>query len=297
VYANFCFALVDVQRFGAAAAFPHLLRAALHWVSSDVPEALPRRAQWAILGSVPDAGEDRTEAVSAALHSRLLATAREAFGISTEPSDVAPAPVFRRGDLPGPVDRIVGSTEFSLLVARDAAAPTFDGPEHQRLRRLLFALVTRLVPEARLSGSDAFIIDDRCGREMALTPREIAETAIRVGAPKMIIGGRCFAIDQPLSDTLERASCVRRGHAVKRIDAYDRRAYFRRCLPPFTLSEAEDRVVGTIDDAPKLGDLALRLGSSVDALRDVVRKLERCRIVTLDLPEDLANPQMIGMRC
>ena len=103
LYTNLCLARVHEEQHRPVEAFGCRMRAALHWVSNPVPEALGRRIASAIVGRKVARGETDPEELSAALESRLIQAARAAGldwipGLISSTSLRPDPPVFLRMD-------------------------------------------------------------------------------------------------------------------------------------------------------------------------------------------------------
>lgn len=76
VYTNFCFARLNEEWRKQFDAFAGWIRTSLHWISSNVPEAINLRTVTAILGYKPSIDMNIIDEVSATLSLKLVGSAK-----------------------------------------------------------------------------------------------------------------------------------------------------------------------------------------------------------------------------
>jgi tetratricopeptide (TPR) repeat protein len=299
LYANVTRAQLDAERGRPVDAFRAWVRAALHWAASAVPEAISGRVGHAIVRR-PIARNELPAMISEALITALREAARFAGLANSRPvSKTAdakrrPAPVFVRADQCPPewlggIPWIGGAAGWSLLALSGVGPAPFAEPRHEELRTLLVELLAPLCPALPLADTDAFLVDDRHGREMGTTPLECLETAVRLGIPTIGFGNGLMRLASGLSEELQFTSRVRVGPAVHRLERLDDtiRVVFKRYRRPWTASPPEREILEAVGDGPSVRTLAARLigATSTVYVLDTLRQLERTRVVTLELPE------------
>ena len=263
VYTNVCMARLDGARGRALDAFHAWLRASLHWLASDVPEAIGWRVLSAILGRKAVPASTPTEQVAGAL-AGLLAASAEAAGIGLSPAPQR-APAFVRADrVHGAAAEALGAPGFSVLVTREPFSSALAGPCHDALAALVAGLASAAAGAPEIANAPAILVDDGFGREMATTREGLIATCLRLS-----IGRARFTGDSVPIPAVCRLG-VRLGPAVSRVEfsGEEGLVHFKRYLPPRLLSGAEAAVVrGEIPDPFPAGFSAF------------VRRLEAARVV------------------
>ena len=224
LYTNLCYARLDSERGDHQAALLCWLRAALHWAAASTPEALSRRVAMAVTGDSVASRLDLDEQVCSALLTHLVSAA----GLSGLPGseqigrcDGARAPAFVRADAPHAVrlprpDCAFGAPGWSLLaVARADTAVIAARPSSQRLRAGLVYLLATMIDAPQLAEADALVVDDRLGQEIAQTPHELLESALRLGIPHVWFEGHPpLMLSTEVSSRLQRSLRIEPGAAV-----------------------------------------------------------------------------------
>ena len=303
VYTNFCLARVEAERGQHHEAFLCWLRAALHWASARAPEALGRRVTAALLGESPTSPHSCVEDVSEALASSLEAAAREArlpvIGGADRflRGDVRPV-AFVRADAPRvscapqPLAAL-GKTGWGVLVAPELDGVTAAEPEAtRRLRAVVAELLGGLTGASGLFESGTVIVDDRLGQEIAASPYELVETALRLRGTTLSFepGGR-LELDEQTRARLESGLHVRLGGAVDIVAETGSgiTVSFKRGLDDVRLPVEHAPILRVLEDQPPVGELAARLGMvkrGASGLLSRLRLLEAARIVYLSCSEE-----------
>jgi hypothetical protein len=106
----------------------------------------------------------------------------------------------------------------------------------------------------------------------------------------MVFGKECIALEPESCHRLKSDTRVRLGRAVNRVEMQGAGASvtFKRYLPPKSLSTNERLILTLLDDHSTVKDLAAHAQAigSVSYVLEIVRALERSRIVELDLSEE-----------
>lgn len=287
VYRHFCRARVLGELGDAEESFREWLRATLHWLASDAPEALTPRAVRGIAGGLP--GYDgRVDAVSGALGAGLE-DAAAAAGVAAAGQPPSTAPVFARCGSTR-VTRAceagawgIGVHGVGVLVGEDSCPVAYRSPGFDRLARRAWALMAR----AAAQPVGAVLTDDRLGIGIPQTGAELLETCLRVGARGLTFGGRRLDLDGEPRAAYTNRLRVSLGPAVRDLDAGGR-VRFRRSLPPRTLAAPEKRLVAALRDSPSVADVCSRLSDlSRDRVISELRALEGDRVLRLELPGDV----------
>jgi tetratricopeptide (TPR) repeat protein len=289
VYYAVCLAKLNEARQHHGEALDAWARAALSWISSPVPEALGKRVVGAIVGSAgspgPSAGQV-LEDVSAALAARLFAGAARA-GVDLE-ARLAPTATaaFVRPEMledgaaaPGAWCVLQGAGCW-CLGRPSATGPTWASAAGRRLGSALLAL---LAPPADAgTGSWAILVDDRLGSGLPGSEVDLLSSCLRLGIGAVRIDGREISLGQADAEPIRCQIRVRLGNAVARVerDPAGDACFFKRYRPPRRLSSPASAVVRQLGAE----DRAVPDGARIELLRE----LERDRIVEIRLPDDLS---------
>ncbi|HSF30585.1 MAG TPA: tetratricopeptide repeat protein [Candidatus Tectomicrobia bacterium] len=302
IYVNVCWARLHADRGWLARAVSDWLRAGLHWMSSNAPEALALRVVTAILGRPLSPDENLPEEVSSALLSLLFGSAKAA-GLEAvvarllDPALARLTPyTFIHADrlpedaVPGAISSAVGGPGWSVLMASGVATAPYTGAHYHPFQSLLSEFLRMLSPADALTTSGSIIIDDRSGREIPGTPIELLETCVRLGVPKMVFGTQMVELGRELRCRLEMHSRAHLASAVDRVE-YGRAGgsvTFKRYLAPHGLSAEEAQILAALGDQPSLAELWQRTRQigPLDRVVRMVRSLEQSRVIELSLSED-----------
>jgi tetratricopeptide (TPR) repeat protein len=305
LYTNVCFARLNEAWGRSAEPFAHWMRAALHWVSSSVPEALGSRVATTIVSRKVAPDKPDPEEVSEAIESALAASARAA-GLAEAAAAIEAAnrsgepPVFVRADRfaedlePGAVDCAVLGSGWSVLSSRMPSPVQLQSPRYRRLRSTLLDLIRLDCPGDLLRGAITFIVDDSCGTEMPTTLRELVELSLRRRLRSLVVNGKLLEINDETRARLERKLRVRIGHAVEGVRRKGPEVWvtFKRYLAPRLLSDQEARILERLNVPVVVDELGEQLfGGDVARAHflPLLRSMERSRLVNLEVPGELVK--------
>jgi hypothetical protein len=295
VYTNLCEARLETECGQHELALLAWLRACLHWVSAQTPEALAARVIKSLLGqpiSEPEEPpEELVEKISKSMLSSLAQSVSRA-GLSAKlPAGTEIPPLFVRANhltADEKPDWALGEPGWSVLGSQRRL-----GNMSMRIDtaawQTLCSYVSKLL--AVLSGRDepleaqTLVVDDRLGQELARNESELLETAVRLGVPCVVFGGKPLSLGTDLRDQLEGRARVRLGEAVARIDfgVSDTTIVFKRGRAPTTIPGDLGEVLNSLSDYGNLDELC---ASHTEIRPARLRELEALRIVYLALPED-----------
>ena len=305
IHENLIFAHLYTSAERSIDAFHCWMRAALYWLSCDVPEALGRRVLRQLIGREPEPGCNLPELVSASLCDAIRIAAKaaavETFG-AHQPGpghDAGTAPIFARAEsirlrrLDTAFECALSTAGCSVLVLHDRLEPPIVGAYTERLRGLLASILAARGPRGFLSSCGTLVVDDRCGRRMATTPEEIVAVCIRRGVDTVAIDGTIIRLPAERRARLEARMRIKVGSAVNWVAIQEERiaVSFKRFLPSIVLSPLESQVLAAIDDRQTVADFrdvfdstgSVTRETRVDALA-VLRRLEDARVIEIDLP-------------
>lgn len=300
LYTNLCDARLSTERGEHQTALLCWLRAALHWVAASAPEALSRRVAMAVTRGAMTTRLDLDEQVCSALLTQLAAAASLAGLAGSERighGDGTHAPAFVRADAPHATrsprpDFAVGAPGWSLLtVARHDAALIAARPSSRRLRAALVHILTAMIDAPRLAEARALVLDDRLGQEIARTPHELLESALRLDVPNVWFDGHPpLELGTEPRNRLRRSLRVGLGAAVDTIERSRRGAIvtFRRGRAHRALPEDLAAALDTSGRRRSVADLSTMLATprGYDDLLAELRALEAEHILYLTCSEE-----------
>jgi tetratricopeptide (TPR) repeat protein len=299
IYTNVCQARLYTAQGHSIAAMRAWIRAALHWLSADAPEALGWRVLSAIVGRKATAVDASPEEVAQALFANLSKSA-ELSGVKLSSNPSAGQCVFVRAERAAAAPFLaIGAEGFSILLSNGPATPprwlgdfrpvltvhpsaagkladggAFRGPQRDELAGLALALICGICNAGDLLKNVAILVDDRLGCEMAATREEIVDTAVRWNIGQTCWGGQSIPISSELRAELLRKASVQPGPAVARIDCGPAGAVvrFKRYFPA--------RILST-DEASAVTRLVKEGEPLCPELFQVVRNLESDRVLAV----------------
>jgi hypothetical protein len=276
IYRNVCLARLAEARGRSADALSAWARAAMHWVSSEAPEAVGKRVTSAILGFMPRPGEqDLSDTVSEAFVSHLMV------------EGTVDGPSFVRADALEP-GMIVSATWYALegpgcivLAMEKRVPPVLFSQANARLRGALAGLL-------RIRRLRTIVVDDQLGYEMPTNKTQILLVALRLGIRRLHLCGSTVELDERTRRRLESGMHICLSSAVDRVNFEPGRTVviFKRYREPQVLSDPASQVLKIITDGnSKVETLRTACPTSVSFSPDaLLRALERDRIITLDVP-------------
>jgi tetratricopeptide (TPR) repeat protein len=270
----------------------HWVRTGLHFAASDAPESFGARHAALVAGTQTArcSREERVEAVAEALSAKIEAALPDNL---MTPAD-GTLPVFTER-LPDPERRstlrLIAAPGWSLVADARPAAPAFESTGMRRLRRALTCWVTH-TSGLSLEWVRAFHVDCRLGREIAATPTEVLEVAVRLNVGMVLLPGGEMCLDavqlRSLADEsrleLNQLVCAvgRRGEMVT--------VRFKRCRPSLQFSDHLGLIVAA-QRGERVGDLVARRPrglSRAEALTEISR-LEQSGVLWRSLPFEAAS--------
>lgn len=307
VYCNVCFGLLAQAKGQMDRALRCWLQAALHWLRSPAPEAIAHRVAGAIMGRPLLPLEDPVEPVSEALEHRLLGVIRESsfegridnreceppvflLSPATKESKIGELEPLSPSDQQVPIERTAAI--LGVFLSRAVAVSAASGPAHSRLRILVRAVLSGVCEDEDLLRYPTILVDDRHGKEIPETEREILEACVENGVDTLRIGHRDVTLSAAARDRLVSSLRVRQGAAVASLigNAESMRVTFKRYLPPRLLTGVAAQLASLLSEPVRLADLVLQRGErpSLYMTQNLVRTLKRARIVDVELPEDVS---------
>lgn len=285
-YRSFCSAQIEGSKGNDRAATLCWLRAAVHWLATEVPEALCYRYVEAVTrGRRVDDPTDAVEQVSAGLYQQLT-TSAERMGIAATNAAAGEPPVFSRPDARAPraeVHHAIGTAGIGVLVSVDAQPIRFSGPEYVRLSIEVWRLVRMLCKATDLPDTCTVIADAQLGVDLPQTLDELAGSCLRAGHRTLLFDGRRVELDL---DKLLLAARVTlpEGVARRELEGDAPRVEYKRYRKRRALSDLERTVLRHTTAGCTVADVTNACASATaDEVIAVLRELESERVVRLQI--------------
>ncbi len=277
VYLNVCQAGLERADGRLAEALLSILRASLHWLAMEVPEALAPRVARAMKA---EPGADLVARTSEFLRTTLV----ELLGSIGHPFNalvdaVLPeGPAWRRPSATGEEAgaSALGAPGWGVLVRPRAAADRAPQPCQQPLAGLVAAVMRALAQTDVLTPDACVVVDAMNGTEVPTDLEALFGLAARRGCRDLCFRGR----RAPLSiDELRAATADSRIALGPGVDGMARggdeiAVFFRRSRDPIRLAGADLALVEMARDEPRLGEAANVLGRSPQEVVEAVSRLE-----------------------
>ncbi len=278
LYMNLCHAQLETLAGNTEAAFHHWLRAATHWLSNPLPEALAPRVAQAVRGKPLNDSEADVEAISATLDKALRNAASER-GVTFAPAEQAVA--FARLTGPGQADMcVLGEGLTIALSSQEIVASPFVGPQYDALKHTVMGILVAMFPAIDLSGVRSILSESRQGMELPLSLREASWSCCRYDIRVLTHAGRQYTVTAQDDDMLANF-VVRPGAGIAAVVRSGERLgiHFKRYLSPIELDGHERAIVECLAQPLSLAQLSQRLGRSIQACANDVRSLEDRHVV------------------
>ena len=292
VYANVCMARLHGACGRFLNAFQAWLRASLHWLSSDVPEAFSWRVLSAILGRKAVPAQIHVEQIAEAL-SLHLRTAAEAAGIGvmSDTRSTARAPAFVRVDYAladNPATDVllsaqaIGATGFSVIGTDEVFQSALNGPHWRSLATLVTALAGVAAGAPQLSEYRTILVDDGLGQEMAGCRSELVGACLRLSIGRAHFNDEVWTLSPERRAALLEDSTICVGPAVSHLDN-SHTVIFKRYLPPRLLSGEEAELMAKCASKIAFPVLCSEINRASGTAIDLVRALESARALSVTL--------------
>ncbi len=284
VYLNLCQSGIEEAMGRLAEALMARFRAALHWLSMPVPEALAPRVARAM--SV-ESGLDLVARVSAYLEGTLTTLLEQIGPPFSALVDVplADMPVFRHvTSYPeGPLAMVIGGPGWGLLARQDRRLSDQVRPEQQPLARLVARLVTLLNPDSELSDSTSLILAPCFGTELPTTWCELGALAVRHGCQEVRFRDRRMTLDGGQIASAENRGHIEVGPGVDGLARNDTGLLvtFCRSRQPILVDTADGHLMERARTRPSIPDLAFNLACSAKEIVLWARRLQMSGLLVI----------------
>ncbi|WP_372005468.1 tetratricopeptide repeat protein [Tistrella mobilis] len=295
LYLAVCQAGLEQAEGRIAEALITTLRAALHWLSMTVPEALAPRVARA-MGAVP--GGELVARVDDHLLGRLTALL-EMIGppfddLARNPAEDGPR--WRRAEGIASGCTAWGGPGWGVLirprpVEEDQPGRAEAGRDGGRLGALTARILSRLSPAPMAPADACILVDGGFGTDMPVRLPELIGLALRQGCARLRFRDRDLVLTAAqAADLLDRC----RIGPGPGIDAIDRAAdgrlavRFRRVRPQLVVAADDPAAMAlTATDGLVFADLQARTGLDRPVLLAAVRRLEACGALAVSMPDGI----------
>jgi len=273
VHRNVCLAKVHELLGDKPRALHYWLLAALHWVSSEAPEALGHRVIAAISPDANPMVPEFVELLSAALY-RHVAKAFVSVGLAV-PDQVSDPPGFIREDKLPPHGSLCCAIYgwWGMFGSQIRIPDRHESPSHAKLRELLLRSAIREF-QRPLPPIGSLVVSDDLGQEVPTDEPSMLATSLRLGVRTMHFRDRSIELDVQTAQQVEQLTTIEVNPAVDRItyQASGATIGFKRYRAPETIDARSVEVLRRADSGDR------RLDPSD---LQCARRLERQRIVYL----------------
>ncbi len=282
LYANLCLAQLESMQGDHRAAFPHWLRAALHWLANPTPEALAPRVAQAVLGRPLSNKEADVEQISFCLQTQLQLTCS---ALKIDLTSAARNIPMHRIHTPRQAQQCIGLPGWSVMLSQQSFLPLpFDGPQYLSFNRWVIGLLHALVPQADILHAQVIFTDHQCGIELPANPREMLWSCLKWEIPSMWFDGRDYQV--PLTQEnpqLATSFMVENSRAINYVHADQGtwQVHFKRYLQSLQLKPIEQACLGHLQQARSLEELSQFLQSDMLSCMQLVNQLAEKRLLSI----------------
>lgn len=299
IYSNVCIGKLEEAKKSHIRAFMNWVRASLHWISYNTPEALARRVTIGILDHPLPPNTNLIESVSQRFIEKLLNLASASkLNLYPKLKNVKLGqnlPMFIRSDF-FPQEMLSEKTKScfalpgaSIIISNLNLTHRINSPNYQKLCSMLFELLKLVYPSKDFTKIQTIIIDDDLGYDVPDGIPEILGICIRLNLSSMVYGKNVIEIDDNLHLYLERKSHIKFTDVFKKIVTSECKPYvtFKRYYAPKIISDEETKIITCFNHDISIEHLEKKSNIKFSNLIILLRKLEKERIIKIYLPHDL----------
>jgi hypothetical protein len=293
---NLTLALLNEERQQPEEALQCWLRTALHWLSSEVPEALtPRAAAILVKRESGGTGFFDPEKFSAAIYTRLVNAARRSKipaivrALENLPGEIY-SPVFcrvSRLEERTAIKGAAGTAGLSIIASAEQIPVGFSGNESLRLRGLVYHLLRAIQPDTLLAQVQTLAIDDRLGQEIPATASELLESCLRLGINRLIFDSQTYQLSDSEKVPMQSECTVQLANGVQSLHKAEDyiKVSFKRYRPAEVFTGQAANILERLAKGP-VSYRELDYYPGPVASLTLLRSLELERVVYLDLGEE-----------
>lgn len=262
------------------------LRAGLVWLCHEPREGLSRDVVEAVLGiaKVPTRPEVESEMAIA------LADGLAASWPSVASTEAGPFPNVHLSSAPAAItpQRIYGGPGAAIVWVADTTTMRPPSPPRARLIRFVYAALGEICPLFREIGSGTITIDTNLGADIPDSREAALSVALRSNVAEVAFVEETIKLDAAARARLGGELFVRLSPIVADIvDAGDGLIVtFKLYLPKVTIAGIEARILAFLRNGEprRLKALTIESGEDPAEIEPILRRLERARIVRVEIP-------------
>lgn len=269
LYSNFCYAQLEELRGNDKRAFLFFLRASLHWLSNEIPEALAPRVAQALLGRSIQSSRVDVDEISHQLSKRLQRLALK-LNILPLNQPISPA-IFTRSDrITFSPDRILGQPGWSVCLSDQILFPVYSGYRYNELSGLVTKVIQSLFPDVHLSRYRTIVTDTQFSCELPADLIGMMLLARRLNILTLNWCDKVIKLTEQDLKTLSLRLRVEISPAVSFVSYQNRRmkVHYKRYKPPLLLSPNETRVIEFLNDVGSCPLQKLETSCDLDDLQE-----------------------------
>jgi tetratricopeptide (TPR) repeat protein len=296
VYINSCLARLYDEKGDLRKAFRHWLRAGIHWLSCCNQEAMPDRFVLSITGRKKALSlEKGTHSISTVLSERI--SEHQVFkNMQVSAGDYQETPSFVRSSLDGLLPL---NSEKSLGLFHDGIGIFATSSRIAKVRREsdeeLGAIICKFLTspnENKLRGYQTFVVDDQLGREIPETLLEFFAVSRRLNVEKILLDGTLLHPSADQLFNLDLKSTIALSEIVNSVSLTESlgRVKFKRILHEKRLRPEETKIVEILNESKQFNEIRSQLGKSFEVTSELLRALERDRVITYSLGRSDLEP-------
>lgn len=283
LYSNICFAQLETLKENLKTSLIYWLRACIHWLSNEIPEALAPRVTRAIIKKTFSTNGEKVEAISRKLHDNLLEVARRVkIGLPSIDKGADDISFCRIENASGHPEIAIGSLGIGIAVSRKIEPSFFYGIEYNKLKKYTYQFLCHLLPT--LPHYNSIYSDSQYGNELPSNSRELISSAIRYDISKIIFGTKKYPLSKIERKELFLSSKLELNPAIAGIEIRNKSSIlsFKRYKSPIILNRLETEILCNIKEIDTIKSVFENYGHQKN-LSQVLRKLEKMKCITIYL--------------
>lgn len=250
LYSNFCYAQLEELKGNSTSAFLFFLRACIHWLSNDMPEALAPRVAQAILNKRLQFSRVDVDEISNQLKQNLQYHAHRLNLLSQFNQPISPLIFTRPQKINSSLDRIVGQPGWAVCLSHQIFPPVYSGYRYDELRVLVTKVIQVFFPSVNLSTYNTVIADTQFSCELPANLTEMMLLALRQNIFKLNWCDKVVDLTEQDMKALRFRAKVQISPAVDFVTYHNARikVHYKRYRLPLLLSLEETKAIEYLND-------------------------------------------------
>jgi hypothetical protein len=243
LYTNFCYAQLEELKGNQVKSFIFFLRACIHWLSNEIPEALAPRVAQAIFNKGLETSNVDVEEISHQLKTGLQNIANKA-NIYISPKITGNELQFTRSDkMEDSLDIILGQPGWTVCVSDKQIQPVFSGSSYDGLKSLVTDIIKSYFPNINWLNYKTVITDTQFSCELPANLIEMILVSKRLNIFKLVWCEKSVMLTEKELNEIDARIKVEVSPAINFV-GYENgkmKVYFRRYKSPLLLTANETR--------------------------------------------------------